>query len=441
MVSFIPWLALGAPRAVAQQNLSLIRDAEIENTLRAFAYPLLQAGGLSPEALQVHIVNNKTLNAFVANGQRLFVHTGLIIRAENANQLIGVIAHEVGHIAGGHLVQRYERMDDAINQTILGSVLGAATAVATGRPDAGIAVMYGTSGAAMRNFMSFSREQENAADQAGVLLLDRTKQSSKGLTEFMGILSGQEFLMPAQQDPYVRTHPLTQDRLSFLRNHTANSPHAAAIENAVYTEWFERARAKLIGFLETPSVLMRKYPPTDKSIPAIYARTFSYFRRGDVKLALAGADQLLADRPNDPYFLELKAQTLFESGQLREALVPYRRAVESLPMEALLRIALAQVEVELGDADLLIDAQRNLEVAISREPNNPFARKQLAIAYGKAGDEGRAALALAEHAMMTGQKAEAMHYATRAEGILEKGSAGWLRAQDIKNALEVPPQE
>lgn len=429
-------LALVAPvsPASAQQTArrSFIRDAEVENTIRAFSTPLFQAAGLDPEAVRIHLLVDPSLNAFVAGGQNMFFHTGLLVRSEHPGQLIGVIAHETGHISGGHLIRIQDAVGNASTEALMGMLLGAALGAASGRGDLGAAVMMGSQEVAVRNLMAFSRTQEGSADQAGMSFLDSTGQSAKGFLEFFEILGDQELLVAARQDPYVRTHPLTRDRVANVRDHVAKSPYTNVPARPEFVEMHRRMRAKLFAFLEPPVRTYQRYKDTDNSLESRYARAIASYRKPDMDTALPLVDALIAERPKDPYFWELKGQMLFENGRGGEALEPYRQSVKLLPDNALLRVGLAQVEVEQEDSALLADAKANLNKALQSEPENHSAWRLLAIAHGRLGEEGMAAYAMAEQALLEGKLTDAAYHAGKAERLLPRAGPTWLRIQDIK---------
>jgi predicted Zn-dependent protease len=428
-----PW---GFAPVHAQQKISFVRDAEVETTIRAFATPLFVAAGLDPHAIRVHLVNDPSLNAFVANGLNMFINTGLLIRADDAGQVIGVMAHETGHITGGHLARLRDGMANATTEAIMAMVLGAAAAVA-GRPDAGAAIIMGGTHAAERGLLRYSREMERSADQAGVNLLDRTQQSAKGMMEFLDILADQELLSVGRQDPYVRTHPISRERVEFVRNFLASSRYTDTPINPEFAEKHRRMRAKLQGFID-PNRALQTYKETDTSVEARYARAIAYSRRPDYAKALPLMDQLIAERPNDGYFYEVKAQMVFESGKPKEARPLYQRAVDLLPDDALIRIDLARVQLEDDSPDAMRAAIANLETARRVENDNTELWRLLAVAYGRDGQTGMAALAQAERALQQRRLPEARAFAERAERSLPAGSAGSLRAQDIRRAAEKP---
>lgn len=425
-------LATGNPaQAQARKPLSLIRDAEIESTIRGYADPLFRAAGLDPAGIRVLLVNDDSINAFVAGGMRLFINTGLLMRADTPNQVKGVIAHETGHIAGAHLSRIQEELENATIEQIIGMVLGGAAAVASGK---GEAVVAGTTlGAeiAKRNLLKYSRTQESAADQAGMGLLDATGQSSRGMMEFFEKLDGQQFLLGQNQDPYLITHPLTGDRISSVQQHVDHSPFSEAKDSPESIALHERMVAKLKGYLWPLSRVEQEFPESDQSTGARYARAIALFRVSRMPEALAIMDSLLADHPNDPFFLEQKAQILFENGKLAEALPLYTAAFEQLPTEPLIGLELAQVEIELEHPDLTKQAIKHLEAVTTIEPRNGRAWYFLSIAYGRDGNLPMSALAQAEQAMAQGDSDEAWAQAKRALDGMEVGSPGWLKANDI----------
>lgn len=418
------------PYPALARGLTLIRDAEVEHTIRTLATPLFEAAGLTPSAVQIHLVRDDSINAFVAGGQHLFIHTGLLLASDDVNQVIGVIAHETGHIAGGHLARTRDVMEDIGNRAIVTYLLGMAVAAA-GAGDVGSAIALGGSQLAQRDFLSYSRAQEQAADQAALAFLDKTDQSAKGLLEFFEKLDDQEVLLASRQSAYMRTHPLTYERIAHVRNHVEHSPASNKAEPERYREMYDRMVAKLAGFLQPPTKTLKRYDG-DNSIAARYARAIAYYRIPDVRRALAEMDSLLQEQPDDPYFNEMKGQILFENGRVADAVPLFRKAVELLPKEPLLRVSLAQAEIETNDETLIKDAQANLMFATSLAPDNATAWRLLGIAQGRLGDVGQASLALAEYGLRTGKPVDAITQAERAQKLLPQGSPGWLRAEDIK---------
>lgn len=426
--------ALIRPTDTHAQGISFIRDAEIENTIRAYAAPLFRAAGLDADSVDIFLVKDNSLNAFVAGGQKLFLNTGLLMRSETAGQVIGVIAHETGHIAGGHLSRVHTAMAKARAQSILSYVLGGLAALGTGRADVGGAIIAGGQQIGVRSFFRYTRTQESAADQAAMRLLDGTGQSTKGLLEFMNLLVHQEQLSAQLQDPYVQTHPITSDRIKALKAHAATSPFTNKPIDPAFEAAHRRTRAKLYAFMGSPDEALNRYKAGDKSLAARYARAIAFYRLPNLDKALTLIDGLLAEHPRDPYFHELKGQMLFENGHADRALASYENAVRLLPGSALLRRDLAHVQLELNDPALLEPAITHLRAALQRDSNAPYTWRQLAIAYGRKGNMGMSSLALAEEALLHGDLAIARHQAGRAEKLLPRGSPSWLQAQDILEA-------
>lgn len=427
--------------------IRLLTDAEIEDTITSYATPIFEAAGVSPESVHFYLVNDRGLNAFVAGGQNLFINAGLLMRTSNAGQVIGTIAHETGHIAGGHLIRTDDALADATGLGIVGFILGGAAGLATGRPDVAQAIMMGSQDAGMRNFMSFSRTQESSADQAALTYLNATGQSAKGMLELMELLGGQELLSPERQDPYVRTHPLSSDRIAAVRAHVETSRFTNAPVSSDDEKKFARMRAKLLAFLDPPGYTFRRYRDADTSVEARYGRAIAYFRDSQIEPALAQVDSLIKESPRDPYFHELKGQILYEFGRTSEALKSYTIATHLLPDSPVMRELLGQVQIESGDEALLDEAIANLNLALHKRPDDAGAWRSLAIAHGRKGDEGMSALALAEEAMLRQDKSAARYQAGKAQQTLARGSRGWLKAQDILESLrddekdkEPPPQ-
>ena len=425
--------------ALADKKLSFVSDAEIENTIRAYATPLFQAAGLDPSAVRILLVGDRSLNAFVAGGQNLFLNSGLLMRTENAGQVLGVIAHEIGHITGGHLSRIHDAMRDTTAQTILAYVLGGAAAIGSGRPEIGQAIILGGQQAALRSLLHYTRTQEAAADQAAFRLLEATNASARGLLEFFEILGDQELLSVRHQDPYVRTHPLTIDRMEAVRAYLSHSPGEKPLP-ADYAERHRRMRAKLMAFLNPISQTLREFKASDTAIEARYARAIAYCgcgpgqRRAELDKALPLVEGLIRERPTDPFFHELRGQMLFENGRVAESLEPYARSVQLQPDSHLLRVGLTRAQLEVNDPALLDSVIVNLRAALAGQPDNAFIWHQLVIAYGRDGQMGMTALAMAEEAFQRENKPKALYHAKRAEAALPRGSPAWLQAQDIQGA-------
>jgi predicted Zn-dependent protease len=420
----------GTPAHAQRAAPTLIRDAEIESIIRDYAEPIFEAAGIDPAAVHIYVVADNALNAFVAGGQNLFLYTGLLMNAETPNQLIGVIAHETGHMAGGHIARRQQQLENASAEMILAYILGIAAGLTI--DGKATAVVIGASQSMItRNLLSFSRTQESSADQAALSFLDATHQSSLGLAQFLDLLRERQQMFGNDFDPYLLTHPLTTERIDIAERHAAESPYRDVVDPPERLAEHERMRAKLIGFLrELPDVL-RDYPETLTTVPARYARAIAYYRANQLDPAFEELDGLLAEFPDDPYFLELKGQILYEHGHTEEALPYYEQSVALAPGQPMLQLGLAQTLIGLEDPAQDRRAITALELVLQAEPRNYGAWRLLSVAYGRNGDLGMASLALAEASAAANESQEARQHAARAQELLPTGSPSWLRAQDI----------
>lgn len=420
-------LALMARPAMAQ---SILRDAETESFMADMSGPLVKAAGMEPKNVQVMVINDPEINAFVAGGQYVWVHSGLIAQADNVNQLQGVVAHELGHIEGGHIIRSGEGIKEATSVTILSLVLGAA-AIAAGGAEAGMGLMGLGQQAAMTKYLAFSRGQESSADLAGARYLSQAGLSGKGSLEFFKKLQNQEYRLAIPQDnSYGRTHPLSGERINVLREVYTVDPAWERPPDKALEARFERIKAKLIGFVSEPTQTLQKYPESDQSMPAHYARAYAWHKSAYPQKALEEADALLAAAPHDPYFLELKGQILLESGRPKDAVAPLREAVK-ITNQPLISVLLSHALIATEDESNFAEAEQVLRLAVQRDRENPFAWYQLGVVYERRGDTPRAALATAERYAMMGQHPMALRSADAAMQGLQAGTVDYLRAQDI----------
>lgn len=418
------------------EAVSFIRDTEIEETIRAYASPLLAAAGLNAGHVGIYVINDRQINAFVAGGQRIFINTGLLMRARGPETIIGVLAHEIGHILGGHLARTRSVLNRAQAIAIASAILGGVAAAASGQAGAGAAIGQGGNQLALGSVLAYSRAQEAAADQAAFRLLEATGQSARGLQALLDMIGDADLLSTGRDSAYARTHPSSRSRMDAAEQHIARSGYADARAAPRLQRMHERMVAKLRGFMDHPRSTLQRYPTSDDSVPARYARAIAYHRNGQTDEALDEIDDLIGDAPSDPYFHELKGQILFESGDPGRAVDAYRRAVQLAPSAPLLQVGLAQAELALDDPALRADALQQLRRATQAERDFPLAWHLLAIAEGKNGDIGRSALALAEEAMVSGRTQDAISQAQRAKHHLSRGTPGWLRADDIEHAAK-----
>lgn len=428
-------LVIGTSGLAWAQDLStgmVLEDTEIGATLNAYARPLLIAGGLQPDTVSLHMIVDDSMNAFATEGNNVYIHTGLLLRAKNSNEVMGVMAHEFGHIAGGHVIMVASDMTGPNTISILGTLLGIAAGVASGNPEVGMAVMMGGQRAAIGQILSFSRGQESRADQFALKVLNDTHQSAKGLRDFFERLSGEERLITLNQDPYIRTHPLNADRMSSIEAAMAASPYSDVSSNPELDRQHRRMLAKLFAFLKPQITTLQRYPEADKSIEGRYARAIAFYRRGQFDQALPLVDGLLTDAPRDPYFWQIKGDMQLSRSKVENAVVAYREALKYLPDAPEILAALAHALVESGKPEYGAEAQAALKHALAINPDDPGAWDMLARSYAQNDNTGMSAYAAAERAILLGQFGDVARYSNQAEKLLEKDTPTWYRLQDIK---------
>ncbi|HKF99125.1 MAG TPA: M48 family metalloprotease [Xanthobacteraceae bacterium] len=430
-------------------GVPLIRDAEIEQLLRDYTTPILRAAGLGPQNVQVVIINNRAFNAFVMDGRRIFVNSGALFDSTTPNQIIGVLAHESGHIAGGHLAKMRQEMANAQTQMILATVLGLGAVVAGAKTGAGqaasqigMAALTGPQEMIRRSLLSYVRAQEEQADKAGVKFLAATGQSAKGMYDTFRRFADQTMFTARGVDPYVQSHPMPAERVRALEEVARTSPYWDKKDPSELQLRHDMMRAKLAGFMDRPDTITRRYPTSDASLPARYARAISAYRFSDLRNAIGQIDALIAAQPNNPYFHELKGQALMESGRGAEAVAPLRRAAALAPHAQLIRALLAQALVSTHDAKHADEAIAILRDVLIHEKELVSGYRELAMAYGQKGDLAQADLASAQASFASGDFKTARELAARAKTRLPTGSPGWVKADDIatyrpKSAKEI----
>jgi predicted Zn-dependent protease len=441
---------IGATPAQAQ---GLIRDAETESLLRTYAKPILSAAGLGAQGIRIHIVNDRRFNAFVVDGHNMFMHAGTLMNAATPNQVIGVIAHECGHITGGHLARLRTQVAKAKSAALMLQLLGLAAMVggaAAGEPglgQAGMGVAFGGQDAALRTLLAYRQSEESSADQAAITFLNSAKQSARGMLETFDFMASK--LAGIQGiDPYLQSHPMPQQRLTQLRALAEASPYYANTDAPELQFRHDLMKAKLFGFIDEPQTTFNRYPQTDQSLPAQYARAIATYRQSGVNAALPQLDALIAAQPTNAYFYEIKGQFLFESGKAAAAVLPLREAVRLSPDEPLLKIMLGQALLGTNDKRLVDEAITNLRKALAREDSSAMGYRQLAAAYARKAEGANAAgakrqymaqaeLASAEAYFYEGQLKRAKQQAKRAKAGFVDGTPNWIRADDIL-AFELP---
>ena len=432
-------VSLLAQPAAAQ---SVLRDAETEALLDDLAAPLVRAAGLAPGNVDIVLVGDSSINAFVAGGQAVYIHTGLLEEADTAEEVQGVIAHELGHITGGHVISSSQGIATAGKISILSMLLGVAAAVA-GAGEAAMGVMMAGQQAAMGNFLAFSRVQESAADAAGAQYLSKAHISGRGSLSFFKKLQNMEFrygMSHSDDDAYASTHPMSGDRIARLTHDYEIDPAWEKPADPAFQARFERVKAKLAGYIQEPAQTLRQYPETDTTAPARYARAYAFHKQALMDRSLAETDALLKSAPDDPYYLELEGQVLLESGRPDDAIPPLRKATALTGNQPLIASLFGHALIATEDKSHYPEAEEVLKAAVQRDRLNPFAWYQLGVIYAAGGDMPRARLASAEQQVMSGQYVEALRSAQAATAGLPENTPDWLRAQDIvfeaRGALE-----
>lgn len=429
--SVVALLAMAAITVQPVAAQSILRDAETEALFRDMVAPLVQVSELDAKDVEVVLINDSQINAFVAGGQRIYFYSGTVAAAESAVEIQGIMAHELGHITGGHIIRFNEGVKTATGITILSLILGAA-AIAAGAGEAGAGILAAGQQAALGKFLAFSRVQERSADSAGVRYLSDAGITGRGSIDFFKKLQNYEFRLGIpQEDSYGRTHPLSGERISLLRDSYQADAAWDKKPDAEIERRFQRVKAKLLGFTQDPTTTLRKYPESDQTIPARYARAYAWHKSAYPDRALYEADSLLKSAPNDPYFLELYGQILLESGKPKAALDALRKASNLTNSEPLIAGLLGHALIATEDVSHLDEATQVLKSAVTKDNQNPFAWYQLGVAYSQKGDLPRAQLATAESALLQRNYAGAIRSSQIAMIGIKENTPDWIRAQDI----------
>jgi predicted Zn-dependent protease len=433
--------AAPVPGAMAEQTKGppILRDTESEALLREYTRPILRAAGLEKQNIQMVIINDASFNAFVADGRRIFVNYGAIMQSETPNQLIGVLAHETGHLAGGHLAKLRQQLANAQTQMIIASVLGAGALIAgassggggSGLANAGAAALAGPGEMIRRSLLSYQRQQEENADRAGVKFLTATGQSPKGMYETFKRFTNESLFAARGADPYLQSHPMPADRVASLEEFAHASPYWDKKDEPSLQMRHDMVRAKISAFMERPDTVNRRYPLSDTGMPARYAHAISTYLHGDLRSALTQIDALIQQQPGNPYFYELRGQALLEGGRPAEAVAPLRKAVAMSGNAPLIEMLLGQALVATDNKAFTEEAISILRAAVARETEAPLGYTQLAMAYGRKGDYAEADLASAQAAFLRGDNKTARELASRAKTRFAIGSPGWVKADDI----------
>ncbi len=434
LVGFAAITVVGTSRPATAQDFAagtMLSDTEIGMTLAAFGRPIFTAGGLDPNQIQLHMVVDDSINAFATRGNNMFLHTGLLLKSRNSSEVIGVMAHEAGHIAGGHTIVTTKDMMGPNTISLLSTLLGIAAGVASGKPDLGMAIMMGGQRAALGQYLTFSRGVEAQADQFAVKVLQASHQSAKGLYDFFDRLQAEEALYVAHQDPYLTNHPITRERMEAVQTSMLASPYTNQPPDPELERQYRRMVAKLYAFLKPQVATLQKYPETDKSVEGRYARVIAYYRRSQFDKAMPLVDSLIADVPRDPFFWQIKGDMFLSRSQTEPAIEAYREALKVLPNAPEIIVAMAHAMVE-SRQNHGPEAEQALKHALALDPENPDAWDLLATSYNRDNNLGMSAYAAAERAILTGQFGDVARYSNQAEKLLEKDTPTWYRLQDIK---------
>ena len=432
--SLVFFLAAAPPAAA--QGISIIRDTEIERVLYSYERPLLEAAGVDPSTVKLYINNDPSFNAFAtqspiaSEGEDIFINTGLLLQTKSPNEVIGILAHETGHVAGGDVIRGGMAMQKATVPMLVGMVVGVAAMIA-GAGDAGMgAIMMGQS-AAQAQYLEFSRAQESTADQRAMTYLDRTHQSGEGLLHAFERLANERAMTADYNKTFISDHPADRERIDALRNRVNASPWKNVKDSPAAMHEFHMIQAKLIGYLSSPAAVMRRYPPSDNSDEALYARAMAYFRLPDMQKALEQINELIKREPKNPYFWEMLGQIYVEMSKPAKGIPPYQKSVDLLPDAPLIRVALAAAQLATENPALTKPALSNLKVALQQENDSTFGWYEAAQAYSTLGNRPMADLATAERYYWGGGMKQAVMFANRAVHGLPKGSIDWQRANDI----------
>ncbi|SON55423.1 TPR repeat-containing protein YfgC precursor [Hartmannibacter diazotrophicus] len=417
----------------SSRSIPLVRDAEAEALIADYARPLLKVAGLGSSNVDIRIVNDERFNAFVADNRHIFVTSGAIMDTRTPNELIGILAHEIGHLAGGHLAQLREELKNARIMAIIGALGGVAAGVAGGSGQGAVAGALAGQQFAQRSVLAYQRGQEQSADSAAFTYLSKTHQSGSGMISVFERLSSQDLFASRYGDPYMRSHPMASDRLSHAESVARKSKYFNAKDDPAFVARHELVRAKFIAFVDSPQKVAKVYPKSDDSLPAAYAQAILAYRIGSPTDALAKVDGLIKRQPKNPWFHELKGQILIETGKPGASIGPYQTAVSLAPSSGYLKVMLGHAQVASGNDKYLNDAIANLRKGLADDPDAAIGYRQLGIAYARSGNIPLADLATAEGYLAAGDITSARQYAARAREALKRGTPAWLRAEDIVN--------
>lgn len=438
IISFILLITLLLPSlSIAKgKGFTIIRDDEIETVIKNISQDIFKTAGLNPDHINIKIIKDDSLNAFVAGGQNIFINSGTIIKAKTANELIGVIAHETGHIVGGHLSRSSTKIKDLQENSLISTIVGGGAAILSGRADVGAAVSMTATSANIEQYLRYRRSEERAADDAAIEILNNMGISPIGFLTFMKRIRSKEaiYIDSKKQNPYLRTHPLSRERITFINHQYSISDYKYQI-NSKYDEEFNRAKAKLFAFLKTPTQTRIKYNMGDDSIAGKYARILADFKDLKIKKSLKNINKLIETEPGNPYFYELKGQMLFEFGKLEKAMVQYQNATNLLSGNELINLELVKVKIEIGKTKELEHSIEILKELINNNYDNPKIYQYMSLIHGKLGKMIDSNYWNAEYYMELGNHKKALKHAKKAEQSMSEHHKLWIKTQDIIKAI------
>jgi predicted Zn-dependent protease len=376
--------------------MRIIEDEEAHNVLAELVRPILKAAELPPEEIEVRIIQDSDTNAFVIDNKNIFINSGLITFSKNPEVIAGVIAHECGHIAAGHVHITKEYLENLRKSMIASSLIGAAAALITGNPYAISAALLGGQVAQVK-FLEHSRNQESQADGLAIRYLERSNISYEGLIDFLKYLSSKERTFYKGQASYLLTHPLSRERIKYIKENILLK-HSSFPDN--FKDRFELMVAKLYAFTEPFKETMRRYKGSTN--PDIYAQSIAYFRAGHLNKAISLLEKLLIKHPNNPYFIELKAQFLYENGKIKESIKYYKQALNLIPTSNIFKIELAAALIT--DNTELTYAISLFRSAIDKQQENFLAWHGLGVALGKNNYTIESIISLAKASTIIGDK-------------------------------------
>ena len=429
--------ALALPVFSKVQAFSIVRDAQTEQLLQEYARPLLHAAQIDPASIRIVLVDDRRFNAFIVDARHIFIHTGVFLDSESPAEIMGVLAHEIGHIKGGHLAHAHSSLDDARFVAMLSALIGVA-ALATGANansdslvggGAGLAASSGNFG--QRLFLAHRRLQEETADRIALQLLGQAGLPTSGLTNILNRLARRERYAGAQADPYLRSHPASSERLRNLTHGAAREKARPAADLTALQQRHDLVRAKIKAYTGRPGSAARAFFPSDKSLAADYGRAILAMRRGEISAARTALDGLVKHAPQNPYFRELLGQLHLQAGNADIAIASFREALQLSPDEPQLRAALGSALLARGRGPDIDEAITLLSRAVTQDQNLPASWRQLAIALNRAGRALEATLATSRSLLASGDIAGAKFHAARVREEATRGDRLWLRADDI----------